>query len=133
MIATEVACVDLIITCDILVVEDDIVGTETVGQLQAVGSLPLILQVQANLVVAHGAGRIADAIIAIGERYCIGRLHVEEVVHALETVVTRTVTQIRVVGIDMLEAGTGSELMRTHVEGEVVRDVGSLGLHTVVV
>ena len=118
---------------DVAVVEDVRIETDTGGELEAVGHVPVILDVSAGLVVDDTAGRIVthEVLVAISEIDSLGGSSVEEVIEGVVTIVTRTVPEICVVSHLVLVGDTGHELVVAGVDGEVVLDIDDVVVVTV--
>ena len=127
----------------VLVVEEQAVQTQAVGELEAVGGVPLVLGVDAGFMELHTGGRSLFTVVTIGEVYNLrggveqgsgvqGAVGVVHIVREVETVVTGTVTHVLVVGHLILIAEAGSEFVGTQVPGEVILHVGDGVVHGVV-
>ena len=125
--------VDSLVGDDVAVVEDVRVKTYAGGELEAVGHVPVVLNIGAGLVVDDTAGRIVthEVLVAIGEVDGLGSGSVEEVIEGVVTIVTRTVPEICVVSHLVLVGDTGHELVVAGVDGEVVLDVDDVVVVTV--
>ena len=123
MAAVIVVIIDGIVGHQVVIVEEQTVETQTVGQLQVVHDIPVILQIEAQLVELYTCSRVRLAVVAVCQGNNLRNASVEEVVHRGITVVAGTITHIHVVGHLVLEADTGGEFVGTHVVGHVVLDV----------
>ena len=129
----ELNVIDCIVTSKVIIVESQVIKTDTIGELQFVSDIPLILRIEAQLIEGNLSIRIALAIETVcnGERLRTGL--VQEVLNAVVAIVTRTITHIGIICHLVLEVETSGNLVGGEIEGEVVSDAGNLVLHTVVI
>ena len=143
MLAIVVKVIDSLVGHQIVVVEEQSVYTETVGQLQVVKDVPVILQVDAELVEPHTCCGIGLTVITVSKSHDL-RIAVEEecgiqhtvhphIVGSIEAVVTCTVTHIHIVGHLVLEADTCGEFVVLHIIGSIVLDVPDRVVNGVVI
>ena len=123
MTAIVVDVVDGFVGHQVVVVEEQGIETQAIGQLQVVEDVPVVLQIEAQLVVLHAGSRLFLAIVTIGQTDDLRRCTVEEVLHREVAIVARTVTHILVVGHLVFVAQTAHNLVGTHIVGDVVLHV----------
>ena len=123
MTTVVVKFLDGIVGHQVAVVEEQTVQTQACGELEVVGSIPLLLSVDAQLAEAYACGGSSFAIITIGQTYHFGCSTVDEVVHATIAIVTGTITHILVVRHLVLIADTCYDLVVASVVCDVVLDV----------
>ena len=133
MTAVVIEVIDCLIGHQVAIVEEEVIKTKAVGQLQVARSLPLVLQIDAHLAVLHTRGRVLLAIVAISEGHNLRSATIEEVVEGLVTVITQTVTHVGVVGHLMFEADAAKKLVRAEIPRHVVLGVPHAIVHGVVV
>ena len=133
MLSVEVEGIDGGVPLHILLVIRNVLCTHTEGKLKIFQDVPLVLQVDAQLVVAHHTRWRGVVVEAIGERHGVRCLTVQEAVKTVEAVVARTVTHVVVLCLHMLETETSRDLVATGIVSEVIRQVRGLRIHHVVV
>ena len=118
-----VECQDGVVGDQVTVVEEQTVETQTIGQLEVAGHVPLVLQIQAGLVELHASSRLGLTAVTVGQANDLGDSAVDKVVNAVVAIVTGTVAHVLVVGHLMLKGETTHELVVTIVPGDIVTDV----------
>ena len=117
---------------EVAIVEEEAVDAQAVGELEAVGDVPVVLGIYAELVVAHACCRLRLAVVAVGETHDLGRGSVEEVVHRAVAVVARAVSHVLVVVHLVFIAYAGHDLVGAEIVVDIVLDVQRCGVHGVV-
>ena len=102
------------------------------GKGEPRGGAPFVLQVKTDLVDVHAGCRIAFTVITVSDGDNLGSGFGKEVIQAAVAVVTGTFPHVGIVGHLMLVVGTGSDLVRTEEISDVILDVESLAVDTVV-
>ena len=125
--------VDGLIGSEVVVVERQIVETDTIGEFQLVGDVPLILSIEAQLIEGDLSVRIVLAVEAVGDGERLRTSLIQEVLDAVVTIVTCTVTHVGIVGELMLEAQSGSDLVSSQIEREVISNACDLVLYTIII
>ena len=115
--------VNSLIGHQVTIVEEETIHAETKCQLQLVSHVPVILSIDTRTVELYTCGRLRLTTVTIGQTEDLRSSTVEEVIEAVIAIVTCTVTHVLVVGHLMLEHHAGSELVLTHIKGDVVLDV----------
>ena len=118
-----VEVVDGLVSQQVVVVEEESVNTQTVGQLEVVGDVEIILGIDAGAIELHTGSWLRLTVVTVSQTYDLRSSTVHEVVHRVVTVVTGTITHILVVSHLMLESETSHDLVLTHVISHVVLDV----------
>ena len=114
---------DGVVGDQVTVVEEQTVEAKTVGQLEVLGHVPLVLSIDTGLVELHAGSRLGLVAVSVGQADNLGSGTVDKVVNAVVAVVTRTITHVLVVGHLVLEAQTAHDLVVTIVPGHVVTQV----------
>ena len=99
------------------------VCTQAVGQFEAVGDVPFVLQEEAGLDEGYFRSRILIAVIAVGQTESNGRITSLEVVKRGILIVARTIAHVGVDGLLILHVQTADETVRTDGPGEMVLQV----------
>ena len=134
--------VDGLVGHQVVVVEEQTIETQTIGQFQIVEDVPVVLHIEAQFVELYAGSRIGLAVVTVGQGHDL-RLAAKEqggvqyavlphIVCSVEAVVTRTITHIHVVCHLVLETDTGSNLVRIHIIGGIILDVPDGVVHSVV-
>jgi hypothetical protein len=129
---TIVKIVYSIVTNEVLVVEEETVETETVSKLEVIVYAPLILSIDTSLVESYTCCRVSLTVITVSKTYNLRSCTVEEVIKASVTIVTCTVSHVRVVSHLVLIVDTSCELVVTSVVSEVILDRDVSVVNTVV-
>ena len=117
----------------VAIVEEEVIKTQTVGQLQVACSLPLVLEIKAHLTILYARGRILLTVVAIGKCHNLRSTSIEEVVESLVTVISCTVAHIRVVSHLVLEAHAAEQFVVAEIPCHVILGVPHAIVHGVVV
>ena len=125
--------VDLLVGHQVAVVVEPRVETETVGQLEVVANVPLILAIEAHLVEANASCRAGFTIVTISQTYYFRSCTAQEIIEAGVTIVTCTITHILVVGHLVFEQDTAGHLVCTEICCYVVLDVPNSVVHRIVI
>ena len=143
MITVIVEVIDSLIGHQVFIVEEQTVETQTIGELQVVEDVPVILQIETELIELYTSSRISLAIVTVGQSHDLRcaveeRSRIQDAVHphivgSIVAIVTSTVTHIHIVGHLVLKADTGSQLMRIHIISHIVLNVPDRIVDSVVV
>ena len=143
MITVIVEVIDSLIGHQVFIVEEQTVETQTIGELQVVEDVPVILKIDAKLIELYTSSRISLTIVTVGQCHDL-RCAVEEcsriqnavhphIVGSIVAIVTSTVTHIHIVGHLVLKADTSSQLMRIHIISYIVLNVPNCIVDSVVI
>ena len=130
MTTAEVEILDSVVRDDIILVEHQVIEADTRRELEVVADVPLILQVQAELVEGDVRGSLTT-VVTIVDSHSLRSSTVQEVIDRTITIVSRTTAQITVVGGLVLEVESCRDLVLGQVVSEVIRHGGDLVGHTV--
>ena len=143
MITVIVEVIDSLIGHQVFIVEEQTVETQTIGELQVVEDVPVILQIETELIELYTSSRIRLTIVTVGQSHDLRcaveeRSRIQDTVHphivgSIVAIVTSTVTHIHIVGHLVLKADTGSQLMRIHIISHIVLNVPDRIVDSVVV
>ena len=124
---------DGVVRDDVAVIEEEVVDTQAGGQLEAVGGVPLVLHIEAGLVVHHAAGRVVahQVLVTVGEVHRLRGGTGHEVLQGVVAVVTGTVAQVGVVSHLVLVGEASGDLVGAGIVGEVILDVDDVVVVTV--
>ena len=135
-VITEVVCEDGCVGSDIAIIKNEIVETHAIGELELVVHVPLVLQIEADLVEGDLCVRIEFSVPAVSDGEGFGRA-VEDIddgglVGPGITVVAGAVTHVSVIGELVLIVESSDELVISHEVGHVILDGPDLVVDTVV-
>ena len=116
----------------VVVVVEQAVETETIGELKLVTYLPVILGIDTKLVRLHAGCRLGFAVIAVSKADNLRSSAVNEIIDGFVAIVACTVTHVLVVGHLVLEVDTGHKLMAAEEICKVILYVGNGVVHSVV-
>ena len=116
----------------VTVIEEQTIETQTVGQLEALGHVPLVLGIDTGLVELHAGSRLGLATVTVGQANNLGGSAVDEVINTVVAVVTRTIAHVLVIGHLVLKRETTHDLVVTIVPGNVVTQVPNGVVYSVV-
>ena len=135
MTAIVIKVISLLVTHDVLLVILDGINTETIVKLEVVSHVPLVLCISTYLVETYTSCRIfwvLTVLVTISDSYCFRSSTCKEIIKAVVTIVTSTVSHVSVISHLILEACTCSDLVVTIVVSEVILDGHSGIVHTIV-
>ena len=114
---------DGIVSHQVRIVEEQTIQTKTISQLELRSHLPFILSVDTSLVILYAGSRIVVATITISQTYNLWDTTIQEVVEALVTIVTSTITLISIVSHLVLIVETGDDLVLTEIVSYIVLNI----------
>ena len=114
---------DGIVCHQIRIIEEQTIQTKTIGQLELRSHLPLILSIDTSLVILYAGSWIVVATITIGQTYNLRSSTIQEVVEAIVTIITRTITLISIVCHLVLIVETSDDLVLTEIVSYVILDI----------
>ena len=124
--------IDSLVGHEVLVVEEETVKTETGSKLELLVYVPLVLSVYTSLVESYASCRVCLTVVTVSKTYYLRSCACKEVVKALVTIVTCTISHVRVVSHLILIAETCCKLVVTSVVSEVILDRDVCIVYTVV-
>ena len=133
MASAVVEIVDGFVGHEVSIVKEESVKTQSIGKLEVLGGVPLVLCIDAGLVEGYSCLGVVVASIAVGQAYHLGCSSVDEVIHAAIAVVAGTVTHVLVVGHLVLVGYSAGDLMTAGGVDELVLEVEDIVVHGIVV
>ena len=107
----------------VTIVEEQAVNTGTVSKLELVSGVPLVLDIDSELVETDTGSGLELTVVTVSKVDDLRSGTCQEVIEAAVTVVTGTVTHVLVVSHLVLVVDTTHDLVVAFIPGQVVLDV----------
>ena len=133
MLSIIIKFLDGIVCHQVTIVEYECIKTDTTSELQTLSCVPLILKIDTKLAILHACCWIALAVITVCKTNDLRSSTIDEVINAIVTIITSTISHISIVSHLMLKSDTSHKFVVTHIVCHIILNVPYGIVHGVII